>query len=100
MPGPGAYNRGFALPRTGASRVTTASFLAFGLPGGQEWLVILLVVLVFFGKRIPGVARSLGSGINEFKKGLRDGDSKADDDEPERLGGGGKETPRLRDGED
>jgi len=51
------------------------SVLAFGIPGGWEWLLILAVVLVLFGNRIPGVARSLGSGINEFKKGLSDGES-------------------------
>ena len=41
------------------------------LPGGWELWVILLVVLLLFGNRIPAMARSLGSGIVEFKKGLR-----------------------------
>ena len=43
----------------------------FGLPGGGEWVVIGLVALLIFGKRLPEVARSLGKGIVEFKKGLR-----------------------------
>lgn len=47
--------------------------IAFGIPGGYEWLIILAVVLVLFGHRIPGMARSLGSGITEFKRGLKDG---------------------------
>lgn len=47
------------------------------MPGGYEWMLILLVVLLFFGKRIPGVARSLGSGISEFKAGLREGNEEA-----------------------
>lgn len=38
-----------------------------------EIVAILVVVLVLFGNRIPGMARSLGSGITEFKKGLKDG---------------------------
>jgi sec-independent protein translocase protein TatA len=42
-----------------------------------EIVAILVVVLVLFGNRIPGMARSLGSGITEFKKGLKDG-SKTD----------------------
>lgn len=46
---------------------------AFGLPGGWEWIAILLVVLVLFGHRIPTMARSLGSGITEFKRGLKEG---------------------------
>ncbi len=46
---------------------------AFGLPGGWEWLALLAIVLVLFGHRIPGMARNLGSGISEFKKGLKEG---------------------------
>lgn len=40
----------------------------FGI-GFQEMLIILAVVLIFFGpKRLPDLARSLGKGIAEFKK--------------------------------
>jgi sec-independent protein translocase protein TatA len=46
--------------------------------GGWEWIVILLIILVLFGSRLPKVARSLGSGISEFKKGLNEGE-KGDD---------------------
>lgn len=42
----------------------------FGLPGGMEWIVIGLVALLLFGKRLPGVARSLGQAFHEFKAGL------------------------------
>jgi sec-independent protein translocase protein TatA len=44
----------------------------FSMPGTQEWLVIAVVALLIFGKRLPEVARSLGKGIVEFKKGLAD----------------------------
>ena len=37
-------------------------------------MIILVVVLIFFGNRIPGMARALGSGINEFKSGLKEGE--------------------------
>ncbi|QWG06566.1 twin-arginine translocase TatA/TatE family subunit [Flammeovirga kamogawensis] len=44
------------------------SILLFGMPGGFEWIIIGLVVLLLFGaKRIPELARGLGSGIREFK---------------------------------
>lgn len=43
-----------------------------GLPGGFEVWIILLILLLLFGNRIPGVARSLGQGISSFKKGLND----------------------------
>jgi sec-independent protein translocase protein TatA len=49
------------------------------MPGGWEWLIILAVVLILFGNRIPGLARSLGSGISEFKSGLREGEKTARD---------------------
>lgn len=53
--------------------------IAIGIPNGFEWLIILLVVLLLFGHRLPGMARSLGSGITEFKRGLKDGNSKPSD---------------------
>ncbi|MCS7000038.1 MAG: twin-arginine translocase TatA/TatE family subunit [Bacteroidota bacterium] len=41
----------------------------FGLPGGMEWLVILLVALLIFGgRKIPELMRGLGAGIREFKQ--------------------------------
>ncbi len=45
---------------------------AFGLPGNTEMIVILIVALLIFGSRLPAVMRSLGSSVNEFKKGVRD----------------------------
>jgi sec-independent protein translocase protein TatA len=44
--------------------------LAFGLPGGYEFLVVAFVALLIFGNRLPGVMRSLGQGVTEFKKGI------------------------------
>lgn len=41
------------------------------LPGGWEWLIIFLFVLIFFGaKRLPEMARGLGKGIREFKNAV------------------------------
>lgn len=56
--------------------------IAIGIPNGMEWLIILLVVLLLFGHRLPGMARSLGSGITEFKRGLKDGAQKPNDGTP------------------
>ena len=44
-----------------------------GMPGGMEWLLIALVVLLLFGgKKIPELAKGLGSGIKNFKKAVKD----------------------------
>ncbi len=43
----------------------------FGFGGGLEWLIVAGIVLLLFGKRVPGVMRSLGKSIVEFKKGVK-----------------------------
>ena len=41
--------------------------------GGWEWVVVLLAVLLLFGaKKIPELAKGLGTGIKEFKKATRE----------------------------
>ena len=42
-----------------------------GSPGFAEMMIIGVIALLLFGKRLPEVARSLGKGIVEFKKGVR-----------------------------
>ena len=41
------------------------------MPGGMEWIIILIVALLIFGKRLPEVMKSMGKGIVEFKKGVK-----------------------------
>ena len=54
---------------------------AIGL-GWPEMIVILIVLLVLFGaKRLPDLARSLGSSVKELQKGLEEG--LADEEETE-----------------
>ncbi len=47
--------------------------LAFGMPGGWEWIIIVLVVVLLFGaKKIPELAKGLGRGIREFKDATKE----------------------------
>ncbi|HEV2833130.1 MAG TPA: twin-arginine translocase TatA/TatE family subunit [Hanamia sp.] len=42
-------------------------FFLISMPGGSEWILILLVVLLFFGgKKIPDLMRGIGRGVREF----------------------------------
>lgn len=43
---------------------------AFGMPGGMEWLIILVVMLLIFGHKLPSIMRGLGGSIKEFKQGM------------------------------
>jgi len=59
-------------------------------PGITEILLLVLLVVLFFGaKKIPGLARGLGEGIRNFKSGL---------EEPPRIDGDNGEE-RKEDGE-
>ena len=63
-----------------------------GFPGGWEWIIIFLVILLLFGaKRLPDLARGLGKGISEFRKAAKevseelkqdDSDEHKEDDSP------------------
>jgi sec-independent protein translocase protein TatA len=45
------------------------TIFAFGMPGWQEILLVLVIVLILFGaKRLPELARGLGQSMNEFRK--------------------------------
>ncbi|RXJ91214.1 twin-arginine translocase TatA/TatE family subunit [Arcobacter sp. CECT 8983] len=58
-----------------------------GMPGGMEWVLIALVVLLLFGgKKIPELAKGLGSGIKNFKKAVKDDDEEvASTDKKEEI---------------
>ncbi len=44
-----------------------------GFLGGWEWVIVILAILLLFGaKKIPELARGLGTGIKEFKKATRE----------------------------
>ena len=55
-----------------------------------DWMVILFIVLLLYGNRLPSVMRSIGQGVTEFKKGLEGIEDDKDkavkkDDEPKKA---------------
>jgi sec-independent protein translocase protein TatA len=57
----------------------------FGIGGAV--LIVVVILLLFGGKKIPQLMKGLGSGMNEFKKGMKEGEDEAnsDDKETEKL---------------
>jgi len=55
--------------------------------GAPELLIVLLVILVLFGgAKLPKLARSMGQAQSEFKRGLNESGNKADkDDESDKA---------------
>ena len=49
------------------------TLLGLGMPGGWEWIIIGLIVVIFFGaKKIPEIFKGFGKGIREFKDASRE----------------------------
>ncbi len=48
------------------------SFVLFALGPGQIFLIVLVVLLLFGGRKIPEFMRGLGTGLKEFKNATKD----------------------------
>ena len=62
-----------------------------GFPGGIEWIIILVIVVLLFGsKKLPELARGLGKSVTNFKSGLKEDQS----DEAETTAQTDSEAPQ------
>jgi sec-independent protein translocase protein TatA len=60
-------------------------------PGLTEILIVVLIVVLLFGaKRIPGLARGIGKSVTSFKAGMHE---KPEDEEVDQESDTGKKTP-------
>lgn len=59
--------------------MTNALFL-MGMPGGYEWIIIgVIILLLFGGRKLPELMKGMGKGIKEFK------DASKKDEDPKKV---------------
>ena len=71
------------MRRMADTTLLSTNLLALGLPSGWEWLILVFLALLIFGRRLPEVARSVGKSVTEFKKGLNEVTTAATKESPD-----------------
>ena len=69
--------------------------LAFFNMGPSEWVIILILALLLFGRRLPEVMRNLGRGVVEFKRGVRGLEDEIDEEASKPPPPTSPETPQV-----
>ena len=54
-----------------ATAATTTAALALIFPSGQEWIIILIVGIVLFGRRLPEVGKQVSKAIIQLRQGMQ-----------------------------
>ncbi|UTW65052.1 twin-arginine translocase TatA/TatE family subunit [bacterium SCSIO 12643] len=54
----------------------TNSIFLMGMPGGYEWIIIgVIILLLFGGRKLPELMKGMGKGIKEFKDASKSDDA-------------------------
>jgi sec-independent protein translocase protein TatA len=63
--------------------LTTSAILGvLGIGGSELWLILIIILVLFGGAKLPSLARGFGQSIKEFKKAQRDDDEVKTDAKP------------------
>ncbi|MDT8301279.1 MAG: twin-arginine translocase TatA/TatE family subunit [Sedimentisphaerales bacterium] len=54
-------------------------YLGFWTPGPMELIIILIIAVLLFGRRLPEIARGLGKSMTEFRKGIHEAEETKDE---------------------
>jgi len=61
------------------------SFILLGFMGGYEVIIVLVIIILLFGgRKIPELMRGVGKGVKEFKKGVEEADTKPSDSDDKK----------------
>ncbi len=60
------------LVKNGKSMLNSTLLLLGGLSGWEVVLIVLVVLLLFGGKKIPELMKGLGKGVRSFKEGMNE----------------------------
>ncbi|HEX2729020.1 MAG TPA: twin-arginine translocase TatA/TatE family subunit [Rubrobacteraceae bacterium] len=70
----------------------------FGSLGPTELIIALVIILLLFGaKKVPELARGLGSGVREFRAGTKEGEMKDKKEKDEELAAAENKTEEAHD---
>jgi sec-independent protein translocase protein TatA len=72
--------------------MSSSLFLAgiFGLGGPELMIILVIILLLFGGAKLPSLAKGLGQSVREFKKASKDDSDDDDDAKPEEKNKPGK----------
>jgi TatA/E family protein of Tat protein translocase len=65
----------------------------FGGGSGIHWIILLVIALLLFGRRLPEIMRGLGGSIREFKKGIDEGGNTNANTDQQPDGAMSRQTP-------